>query len=164
MDYSKNVQASEAADFAYAQWYAQLPDERKAAFFRDGFRLVAEKIRHDALAENPFATEAEIILRFIELTQQSDYPPEVFAHIRQTMQQRIEAEWKQRFRSMKHALGWSYQEMAAFIGAANGSSLKASVSRQLPAFAKLAVCVFEEMEKRLAIPTSSNPAELESLE
>ncbi|MBV6426139.1 MAG: hypothetical protein KIPDCIKN_00649 [Haliscomenobacter sp.] len=29
-----------------------------------------------------------------------------------------------------------------------GDSLKASVSRQLPAFAKLAVCVFEEMEKK----------------
>lgn len=75
------------------------------------------------LQENPFATEAEIILRFIELTQQSDYPTEIFAHIRQTMQERIEAEWKQRFRRMKKSLGWSYDQMAAFVGAAGGDSL-----------------------------------------
>ncbi len=150
MDYSKAIQASEAADFTYAQWYAQLPDERKAAFFRDGFQFVVDKIRYDVLQENPFATEAEIILRFIELTQQSDYPPEVFAHIRWHMQERIEAEWKQRFRHMKKSLGWSYDQMAAFIGAASGDSLKASVSRQLPTFAKLAVCMFEEMEKKKA--------------
>ncbi len=85
MDNPENLLSSEAADFAYAQWYAQLPDERKAAFFRDGFQFVADKIRYDVLQENPFATEAEIILRFIELTQQLDYPPEIFAHIRQTI-------------------------------------------------------------------------------
>jgi hypothetical protein len=156
MDYSKAIQASDAADLAYAQWYAQLPDERKAAFFRDGFQFVADKIRYDVLQENPFATEAEIVLRFIELTQPSDYLPEVFAHMRQHMQDCIEAEWKQRFRHMKRTLGWSYDQMAAFIGAANGASLKASVSRQLPAFAKLAVCVFEQMEQKSTKPIGNS--------
>ena len=48
---------------------------------------------------------------------------------------------------MKKELGWTYEQMARFMGASSGNSLKASVSRKLPAFAKLAVCVFEQMKK-----------------
>jgi len=145
MDFSENVKASEAADFAYAQWYANLPDERKAQFFQSGYNLVAEKVRYDLNKENPFVTQAESVLRFIELTQKDAYPPETFAFIREKMLERAEEEWKQRFRVMKKELGWTYEEMARFMGASSGDSLKASVSRKLPAFAKLAVCVFERM-------------------
>ena len=78
MDFSENVKASEAADFAYAQWYSSLPDERKAQFFQSGYNLVAGKVRFDINKENPFATESEIALRFIELTSKDAYPPETF--------------------------------------------------------------------------------------
>jgi len=38
--------------------------------------------------------------------------------------------------------------MARFMGASGGDSVKASVNRQLPAFAKLAVCVLEAMQEK----------------
>lgn len=63
------------------------------------------------------------------------------------MAERSEQEWKQRFKAMKKQPGWTYDDMARFIGASNGASVKASVNRQLPAFAKLAVCVFEQLRK-----------------
>lgn len=107
---------------------------------------MAEKVQRDVNKENPFATKAEITLRFIELTQKDAYPPETFAFIRQKMLERAETEWKQRFRAMKKELGWTYEEMVRFMGASSGDSLKASVSRKLPGFAKLAVCVFEKMK------------------
>lgn len=143
MDYSNLVKASEAADLAYAKWYAQLPDARKAAFFLSGYQFVADKVRSDVKKENPFATEAEVTLRFIELTQKDAYSDETFAFIRKKMLERVEEEWKQRFKAMKQHFGWTYEEMAGFMGAAGADSLKAAVSRQLPAFAKLAVVVFE---------------------
>lgn len=34
------------------------------------------------------------------------------------------------------------------MGAGSGDSVKASVSRKLPAFAKLAVCVFEQFQEK----------------
>lgn len=147
MDYSELVKASKASDFAYAQWYSGLPDERKAQIFQSGFNFVAEKVRYDTKKESPFATKAEIILRFIELTQKDTLPPDTFNFIRQKMLERAEEEWKQRFRAMKKELGWTYDELARFMGAGSGDSVKSSVSRKLPAFAKLAVCVFEEMKK-----------------
>lgn len=148
MDFTENVKASEAADFAYAQWYAGLPDERKAQFFLSGFKLVAEKIRQDVKKENPFSTEAEMVWRFIELTQKEAYSEETFAFIRQKMQERVEEEWKQRFRAMKKQLNWTYAEIAEFMGAGSADAVKASISRKLPAFAKLAVCVFEQMQQQ----------------
>ena len=146
MDYSKNVKASEAADFVYAEWYSKLPQERKAKFFQDGFDFVANKIKYDVLQENPFATDSDIKLRFIELTQQEAYSPEMFSFIKKEMKKRSEQDWKARFKIMKKTLGWNYEEMANYMGAENGASVKASVNRKLPAFAKLAVCLFEQME------------------
>jgi hypothetical protein len=150
MDYSKQVEASEAADFAYAEWYNSLPDERKAQIFLDGFNLVAKKIREDQKRENPLSATAEIVLRFIELTQKDDYPPATFAFIREKMLERAEEEWRQRFRAMKKALGWTYDDIARYMGASGGASVKSSISRKLPAFAKLAVCVFEHMSATIA--------------
>jgi len=152
MDYSKLIEASEAADFAYAKWYSSLPDEQKVRFFLSGFDFVANRIRDEVKKENPFASEASVTLRFIESTQKEDYPEEVMSFIRTQMSVRSEKEWKERFRKMKKALGWSYEEMAAFIGAKSGASLKASVSRKLPAFAKLAVCVFEQLTESKKAP------------
>jgi len=82
---------------------------------------------------------------FIERTQKEDYPESVMSFIREKMAERSEAEWKQRFRAMKKELGWSYEEMATYMNAGSGASVKASVNRKLPAFAKLAVCVFESL-------------------
>ena len=148
MDFSENVAASEAADLAYAKWYAKLPDGKKAEFFLSGYNFVADKIRHDVEQKNPFSTEADKVKRFIELTQGTDCPPATFTFMLEKMAKRSEEEWKQRFRAMKKKLGWSYNDMARFMGAGSGASVKASVNRQLPAFAKLAVCIFEQLEER----------------
>lgn len=146
MDFSKeNVDAAEKADIAYAYWYSRLPDERKVEFFNSGYEFVAEKVRSDVQQKNPFATQAEILSRFISLTQKDAYPEETFNFIQEKMASRSEKEWQQRFKKMKKALGWSYEDMATFMQAGSGAAVKSSVNRKLPAFAKLAVCVFEQL-------------------
>lgn len=148
MDYSKNVKASEAADLAYAKWYGQLPNEKKATFFKNAHKMVVDKVQFDVKRENPFANKTDIMMRFIELTQKDEYSPETFAFIQKTMAEKSEKEWQERFKTMKKTLGWTYEEMATFVGAKSGDSIKASVNRKLPAFAKLAVCVFEQMKEK----------------
>lgn len=151
MDFSENlkanIEASKQADIAYSRWYAQQPDEKKAAMIASGYAFVADNVRLQVKAANPFANNADAIFKFIEITQKQDYSPETFNFIAEKMAERSEAEWQDRFKAMKKALDWSYDDMARFIGAASGDSIKASVNRQLPAFAKLAVCVFEQMKK-----------------
>ncbi|MGB0929581.1 MAG: hypothetical protein ACPGVB_02310 [Chitinophagales bacterium] len=154
MDYSKvkeNIEASEASDFAYAKWYEKQPVERKVSMIASGYRFVANHIRQTVLKINPFATQASIRAKFIEHTQKEDYSEEVYAFIEEKMKVYSEKEWQERFKVMKKSLGWSYKEMAIYMEAKNGSSIKASINRQLPAFAKLAVCIFEQNQKQNTI-------------
>ena len=151
MDYSENVKASLEADLAYAKWYAKQSDERKVGMILSGYRFVVENIQQTALAKNPYITSSNIKSKFIEYTQKEDYSEETFAFIQQKMKERSEKEWQERFKTMKKALGWSYNNMATYMEAKSGDSVKASVNRQLPAFAKLAVCIFEAMKQEKEI-------------
>ena len=49
---------------------------------------------------------------------------------------------------MKKALVWSRYDIAQFLGAENGNSVKSSFAVKIPAFAKLMICVFENSQKR----------------
>jgi hypothetical protein len=149
MDYSnieENIQASHASDLLYAKWYAAQPNERKSNMILSGYNLAANNIKQQVKKENPFSTDADVTLRFIEISHKADVSPETFAFILKTMNDRSEKEWQERFKALKKELGWSYDDMARFMGAENGASVKASVNRKLPAFAKLAVCIFEQMK------------------
>ncbi len=86
---------------------------------------------------------------YIKYAQKEDYSEEMFAFIQDKMKERSEKEWQARFKTMKKALGWSYKNMATYMEAKNGVSVKASVNRKLPAFAKLAVCVFGQMKREM---------------
>jgi hypothetical protein len=116
------------------------------------WQLVADHVRSQVKESNPFATEADVTMKFIELTQKEDYHADVFAFICQKMADRSETEWIRRFKEMKKKLGWTYDDMAKFMGAKSGASVKASINRKLPAFAKLAVCVFEECSGKFLNP------------
>ncbi|MBK9018214.1 MAG: hypothetical protein IPM82_31500 [Saprospiraceae bacterium] len=118
---------------AYMEWYANLPEEKKAQMHLNSQHFVADKIRHDVKLENPFANKSDVAMRFIELTQREEYPVDVFAFIQEKMAKRSEEEWQVRFKAMKKKLGWSYDQMAKFMGAGSGNAVKASINRQLPA-------------------------------
>ncbi len=150
MDYSnveENIAASRASDLMYAKWYAAQPNDRKSNMIISGYNLAANNIKQQVKKENPFATNADVTLRFIEISHKADCTPETFAFVVKNMNERSEKEWQARFKALKKELNWTYEDMARFMGAENGASVKASVNRKLPAFAKLAVCIFEQMKK-----------------
>ena len=147
MDYFDTLNSPKEAELAHAKWYEKLPMKRKAKMLNDFFQFPMDKIAYDAKKENPFITDADIRMLYILHTQQDAYPPETFAFIKQQMQQRSQKEWQVRFKAMKKTLGWSYEAMATYIGASNGATVKASINRKVPAFAKLAICVFEHLQQ-----------------
>ena len=75
MDYSnveENIAASRASDLMYAKWYAAQPNERKSNMILSGYNLVANNVEHQVKTQNPFATNADVILRFIEMSHKTD--------------------------------------------------------------------------------------------
>lgn len=65
MDYSENVKASLATDIAYARWYAQQSDKKKAQMMESGYQFAAKHIEQQAIAENPFSNRADIIFLIV---------------------------------------------------------------------------------------------------
>ncbi len=147
MDYFETINSSKEFEIAHANWYFHLPPERKAKMMSDMFQFGLDMVRYNARKDNPFITEADQMMKYVQHNLKDEFPPDSYQLIENVLSARSEAEWQDRFKAMKKALGWSYDDMARFIGAASGDSIKTSVNRQLPAFAKLAVCVFEQMKK-----------------
>ncbi len=145
MDFFETINSSKAVEMMYANWYEQLPDERKAKMFSDLVQFGIETVRHNARQTNPFLSESGQMMAYFQANLKKELSAEMYAFVEQKMVERSEREWQKRFKTMKKHLNWSYEDMANYMGASNGASVKASLNRQLPAFAKLAVCVFEQM-------------------
>lgn len=159
MDYFETINSSKETELAYASWYAAQSDQRKAKMLSDLVQFGVDTVRYNTRKANPFITGDEQMLAYIQSNLKSEFTPETFAFIEAKMAERSEREWQNRFKAMKKALGWSYDDMARYIGASSGNSIKASINRQLPAFAKLAVCVFEQLGKNAEqqTPSKENP-------
>lgn len=145
MDFFETINSSKAVEMMYANWYEQLPDERKAKMFSDLVQFGIETVRHNARQTNPFISEAEQMMLYFQANLKKELSQEMYAFVERKMIERSEKEWQKRFKTMKKHLNWSYEDIAIYMGAKNSASVKASLNRQLPAFAKLAVCVFEQM-------------------
>ncbi|MBU6342301.1 MAG: hypothetical protein KGS48_12465 [Bacteroidetes bacterium] len=148
MEYSDNSMVLGEAELAYARWYSALPVARKAQMLCDLFQFGVDSVRYNAKKQNPFLTDSETMLFYFEKNLKNSFSPEVFEFIRTEMMKRAEIEWENRFKAMKTQLGWTYDDIARFIHAESGNSVKSSVNRKLPAMAKLAVCVFEAMKEK----------------
>ena len=67
---------------------------------------------------------------------------------RKKMKEKIRKDWAERFRNMMKAQGWTYEDVAKLGSFKNGKVIEATISRGLPAFAKLAVVVHEQNKER----------------
>ena len=102
MDYSnieENIKESKASDLMYAKWYAAQPNERKSSMILSGYNFAANNIKQQVKKENPFATNADVMLRFIEISHKADCTDETFAFVVKNMKERSEDEWQDRFKT-----------------------------------------------------------------
>jgi hypothetical protein len=147
MDYFETINSTKEAEMVYANWYAQLPDARKAQMLCNFYDLGINTVRYNARKENPFITEAEATMKYIEANLKNRITSETYAFVVAKMAERAEQEWQERFKKMKKELNWTYADIARFMEASGEDAVKSSISRKLPAFAKFAVCVFEQSKK-----------------
>lgn len=147
MDYFNFINSSKEAEIAYAHWYYHLPDERKAQIMCDTFQFGIDAVMYNYRKEHPFCTESEAMLFYMEQNLKPFFSTEIWSFIRATMEEKAENEWKNRFKTMKEDLNWSYADMAGIMDASSPDSIKSSVARKIPGFAKLAVSVYEKMKR-----------------
>ncbi|MEM6395402.1 MAG: hypothetical protein AAF741_03580 [Bacteroidota bacterium] len=61
----------------------------------------------------------------------------------QEMHKKIKQGWSKRFKQMMKGLNWTYEDVAKLGGFSSANSVKATISRGLPNFAKVAVLAYE---------------------
>jgi len=148
MDYFNLINSSKEAELAYAKWVDQLPAERKAQMMCDTFEFGVNNVLHNFQQEHLYCTEAEALMFYMEQNLKPFFSESTWAFVRTKMAEKAEEEWKKRFKAMKDELDWSYADMAKIMNSDNPDAVKSSVSRKIPGFAKLAVGVYEEMQRK----------------
>lgn len=95
---------------------------------------------------HPEFSELEVRLEFVRLLyyETGKIRQEHWDHYKKVMENRIRKDWSKRFRNMMEAKNWTYEDVAKYGGFKSGKVVEATISRGLPAFAKLAVVLFEQ--------------------
>lgn len=96
--------------------------------------------------QHPEWNEWEVRLEFVRLMYfEKDEISEVhWQHYKQGMEKRSQKDWARRFRKMMRVKNWTYEDVAKYGRFKSGKVIEATISRGLPAFAKLAVVLSEQ--------------------
>jgi len=95
--------------------------------------------------QHPAFSHLEVQLEFVRLMyyQQNKMGELEWQHYKKVMHKKIQKDWATRFRRMMAANNWTYAHVAKLGGFKNAKVVEATISRGLPAFAKVAVALFE---------------------
>lgn len=94
---------------------------------------------------NPNYSDLELTLEFVRLMyyKTGEMEDTQWFYFKQQMNKKIKKNWANRFRNMMRDNDWSYEDVAKLGDFKSGKVIEATISRGLPAFAKLAVLVHE---------------------
>lgn len=98
---------------------------------------------------NPSYSELEVNLEFVRLMyyETGKMSEESWKHFEDQMDLRIKKDWSNRFRKMMKENNWSYDDIARMGNFKSGKVIESTISRGLPAFAKLSVVIYEQQRK-----------------
>lgn len=127
--------------------YSSLPGSKRmeiaASFFNFGVLGTRDWIKK----QNPSFSELEVTLEFVRMSYEAgEIEDWHWSHFQKIMQPKIRKDWANRFRAMMKAKGLDYAEVAKLAGFKSGDVVKATISRGLPHFARLAVVLWEGEE------------------
>lgn len=145
--WGKKIDISEEVARRQVQMFQELPSEKRAQLTAEFFDLGITQTRRWIAQQHPEFGEREITLEYIRIVH---YLPghideAKWLHIERVIQEEIRQDWIRRFGRMMVLRGWTYEDVARYGRLKSAAVAKATISRGLPAFAKLAVLVFEQM-------------------
>lgn len=150
MDFwGEKIDVNEEAASRQVAIITSFPSEKRLAIALDFANLGVDQTMAWIRSNHPEFSELEVRLEFVRLLsyKRGKISEEHWQHFKSVMEDRIRKDWSERFRNMMAAKNWSYDDVAKFGRFKNGKVIEATVSRGLPAFARLAVVVFEMQER-----------------
>ena len=124
----------------------QFSSEKRLKIALDFANLGISRTREWIKEQNPSFSEMEVTLEFVRLMyyKTNEMPENQWQFYKKTMEERIKKDWANRFRQMMQEKNWTYEDVAKLGNFKNGKVIEATISRGLPAFARLAVVIYEQ--------------------
>lgn len=145
MDFwGRMVNVSEEAAARQVAIVSSFSKEKKMKIALQFANFGIERSRKWIHARHPEFSEPEITLEFVRLFyyETGEMSEAQWQFYQTTMQGRVRKHWAERFRRMMKQRQLKYEDVAKMIGSSE-SSVKSTISRGLPRFAKLAVLLHE---------------------
>ncbi|MEM9991502.1 MAG: hypothetical protein AAF738_07030 [Bacteroidota bacterium] len=119
--------------------------EKRMKIALDFANLGVNRTRTWIKENNPSFSEHEITLEWVKLMyyERGEMQEETWKFYETTMKKKIRKHWATRFRKMMLENNWSYDDIAKMGNFKNGKVVEATISRGLPAFAKISVLTHE---------------------
>ncbi len=120
--------------------------EKRMKIALDFGNLGIDQTRNWIKRQHPGYSELEVTLEFVRLMyyETGQMSEEVWRFFHRKMKQKIKKDWSLRFRKMMKENDWTYDDVAKIGSFKNGKVIQATISRELPSFAKIAVILHEK--------------------
>lgn len=153
MDFwNKRINVSREAAQKQVSIIKSFSSEKRMKIALDFANLGISRTRDWIKSRHPDYSELEVTLEFVRLVYHSTgrMSEKEWLFYKEKMEQRIKNDWAERFRKMMKENNWGYDDIARMGNFKNGEVVKSTVSRGLPSFAKLAVRIYEKINKETA--------------
>lgn len=124
---------------------SSFPPSKRMQIALDFGNLGVDQTRNWIKQNNPGFSELEITLAFVRLIyfETGQMSEKQWAFFNKAMKEKIRKDWSSRFRKMMAENGWNYEDVSKLGLLKNGKVVQATISRELPSFARLAVLIHE---------------------
>jgi hypothetical protein len=150
--WNKKINVSKKAAEQQIAIISKFPSNKRIRIAIDFANLGVNQTRQWIKKNNPNISELELNLEFVRLMyhKTGSMNEENWQFFKSRMMVKIKKDWADRFREMMKENNWNYDDVAKLGNFKSGKVIEATISRGLPAFAKLAVKIYE-MNKNNAV-------------
>lgn len=151
MDFwNEKINVSEEAARLQVSIVSNFDPEKKSRIAFEFSNFGISQTRKWIKSQNPWYSDLEINLEFVRIMyyETGQISDQHWNFYKQVMVEKIKKDWIVRFRKMMEESQLTYQDISKMIGAKSDKSVKSTISRGLPAFAKLSVIIYEQNKNK----------------
>jgi len=125
--------------------------EKRLKIALDFANMSVDRTREWIRESNSNMSDLEVNLEWVRIMyyEKGEMTKNHWEFYKREMESKIRKNWSDRFRKMMKENNWDYEDIAMMGSFKSGKVIEATISRGLPSFAKLAVIIYENNQKKI---------------
>ena len=147
--WNNKINVSKEAAERQVEIINKFPPSKRMKIAMDFANMGINRTREWIKESNPNLSILELNLEFVKIMyhENGTMTDEIWQFFKSKMEEKIKKDWSIRFRKMMEEKNWTYDDIAKMGKFKSGKVIEATISRGLPAFAKLSVRIHELSKK-----------------